>query len=74
MEKGLEINFQSGYDIRLMDLEIAKRLREMKKFKMLSFAWDNVKDQDHVLRTLNFLKKQVLRKAIYVAWCNSTFM
>ena len=57
MEKGLEINFQSGYDIRLMDLEVAKRLRAMKKFKMLSFAWDNVKNEEHVLKTIDFLKK-----------------
>jgi hypothetical protein len=63
MEKGLEINFQSGYDIRLMDFEVAKRLRAMKKFKMLSFAWDTVKDQEHVLATIELLKKAGFTKS-----------
>jgi hypothetical protein len=57
MKKSLEINFQSGYDIRLMDLEVAKRIYEMNKFKMLSFAWDNVKDEEHVLETIDLLKE-----------------
>ena len=63
IENGLKIDFQSGYDIRLMDLEVAKRLRAMKKFKMLSFAWDNVKDEEHVLETIDFLKEAGFTKS-----------
>jgi hypothetical protein len=57
LEKGLKINFQSGYDIRLMDVEIAKRLYEIRSHSMLNFAWDNVNDERVVREKINLLHK-----------------
>jgi len=45
ISKDLKIWFTQGLDLRLVDIEIAKRLYEIRNHRMLSFAWDNIKDE-----------------------------
>ena len=45
ISKDLKIWFTQGLDVRLVDIEIAKRLYEIRNHRMLSFAWDNIKDE-----------------------------
>jgi hypothetical protein len=57
MEKKLEVWFTQGLDIRLLDLNVAKRLLEMKTFKMISFAWDSLDYEPAVFRGIKILRE-----------------
>jgi len=63
IEKNLKIWFTQGLDIRLLDVEIAKRLLEMKTWKSIFFAWDHIKDEKTVKE-----KIQILRDAGFKKW------
>ena len=58
----LKVNFNSGLDIRLMTKEFAEALKETKvydwrfKYKKLTFAFDDLKDADKILRGIQLLK------------------
>ena len=56
-EKKLEVQFNQGLDIRLIDAEIAKRLLEMPKHGMLNFAWDDIKTEQAVRKGIELLKQ-----------------
>ena len=55
-KEGIQIEFNQGLDIRLLDEEIA---RELKKTRLseLWFAWDNVKDEGVVRSGIELLNK-----------------
>ena len=55
-DHGLKVK-EGGMDIRLLTLEIAKKLRELNFDGMLHFAWDQVKTERQVLRGIDFLKE-----------------
>jgi hypothetical protein len=56
-EKKLEVQFNQGLDIRLLDSEIAKRLLEMPKHGMLNFAWDDIKTEQAIRKGIALLKQ-----------------
>jgi hypothetical protein len=56
-EKKLDIQFNQGLDIRLVDGEIAKRLLEMPKHGMINFAWDDIKTEQAVRKGIDILKQ-----------------
>jgi hypothetical protein len=56
IQKNLKIWFTQGLDIRKMDEDIAKRLLEMKKYKSIYFAWDNIKDEAVIKEKIELLK------------------
>jgi len=45
IDKKLNVWFCQGLDIRLIDIDIIKRLLEIKTFKTITFAWDDIKDE-----------------------------
>ena len=57
LEKGLKIWFTQGLDVRLVDIEIAKRLYEIRNHRMLSFAWDNIKDERVIKQKIELLRQ-----------------
>jgi hypothetical protein len=57
LEKKLKIWFTQGLDIRLVDLEIAKRLFEFKNHHMLTFAWDDLKYEKEVRKGIAILRE-----------------
>jgi len=57
MEKKLEMWFNQGLDIRLLDEEIAKRLYETRNYHhMITFAWDHIEDEAIVKEKVALLK------------------
>ncbi len=56
LEKGLKFNAIQGMDIRIIDNDIAKRLKELKWFGQMHFAFDNTKDEKAVRRGIKILK------------------
>jgi hypothetical protein len=48
IEKSLSVWFTQGLDIRRVNEAVARRLLELKHFKMISFAWDNIDDKQSV--------------------------
>jgi len=63
MSQKLEIQFNQGLDIRLVDIEIAKRLLEMPKHGMLNFAWDDEKYEKAVRTGIDILKQAGFTKS-----------
>jgi hypothetical protein len=56
-EKKLEIQFNQGLDVRLLDEGIARRLLEMPKHGMVNFAWDDIKTEQAVRKGIDILKQ-----------------
>jgi len=57
IEKKLKVWFTQGLDICKLDEEIARRLLEMKHYKMISFAWDHVEDEVIIKEKIQLLSK-----------------
>jgi len=57
IERKLEIQFNQGLDIRLLDEKIARRLLEMPKHGMINFAWDDIKTENAVRKGIELLKQ-----------------
>jgi hypothetical protein len=57
MEKKLNIWFTQGLDIRKMDLDIARRILEMRKYKGVFFAWDHIEDEGIIKEKIQLLKQ-----------------
>ena len=56
IENNLQTWFTQGLDIRLLDIDIAKRLNELKTFKSIFFAWDNINDEKVIREKIELLK------------------
>jgi hypothetical protein len=56
LEKKLKFNAIQGLDIRLMDPEIAARIKELKWDGQIHFAWDNMKDEQAVREGIEMLQ------------------
>ena len=48
--------FTQGLDARLLDIDVALRLKDLKTFKGLFFAWDNIKDEEIIIEKIKMLK------------------
>jgi hypothetical protein len=76
MEKNLEVWFCQGLDVRLLDLKVAKRLLQMRTFKTITFAWDNIKDETSVLNGIKvleeagFTKNKLREKVMFYVYIN----
>jgi hypothetical protein len=55
--KKLKVRFISGFDVRLVDEEIAKRLYEIRNHHTISFAWDNLADERIIREKIELLVK-----------------
>jgi radical SAM superfamily enzyme YgiQ (UPF0313 family) len=56
IDNNLKVQPTQGMDIRLLDREIADRLRMLKKENTFNFAWDNIKDEPAIRTGIQILK------------------
>ena len=56
IKRNLKVDFNQGLDIRLLDIDIAKRISELKPVNCFKFAFDNMDYKDHVLKGIDLLK------------------
>jgi len=59
IDNNIALDVTQGMDIRLMDDDIAKRLSEMKAWGTWTFAFDDMKSKDAVLKGIEILKKHI---------------
>jgi len=57
IKNNLTMFFSSGFDIRLIDSEIAQRLFEIRKHHTLSFAWDYIEDEAVIREKIALLEE-----------------
>jgi hypothetical protein len=62
IEKGLSVWFTQGLDIRRVNSTIARRLLELKHFRMIAFAWDDINDEDIIKQKINVFKENGFTK------------
>lgn len=56
IENNLQTWFTQGLDIRLLDKKVATRLKYLKTFKSIFFAWDNIGDEKLIREKVDLLK------------------
>jgi hypothetical protein len=56
LENRLKFNAIQGMDVRLLDEEIAERIKELRWIGQIHFAWDNIGDEEAVKRGIELLK------------------
>lgn len=56
IDNELAVEFNQGFDIRLVDESVAKRINEIKLYKTIKFAWDNICDEQLILDEIELLK------------------
>ena len=77
IERKLQIQFNQGLDLRLLDLEIAKRLLIMRTHGMINFAWDNIRDEAIIrekialLQDIGFTKNKLRAKIQFYVYVDS---
>ena len=55
LKKGLKVDFNQGLDIRLMDNDIARRIRELSPIDRWHFAFDSMNYRDEVIKGIEML-------------------
>jgi hypothetical protein len=74
IENDLKTWFTQGLDIRMLDQDVADRLRELPVFKSLFFAWDNIADEEIIKHKIDILKKagiNVRSNVVFYVYCDS---
>lgn len=66
LEKNLKFNAIQGLDIRLIDSEIASRIKELKWDGQIHFAWDNMQDEQAVRDGIAILQDAGINTRHYV--------
>ena len=56
IDNKLAVEFNQGLDIRLVEEDIAKRINEIKLYKTIKFAWDNIEDEQLILNKIELLR------------------
>lgn len=56
IDNGLKVDFNQGLDIRLMDNDIARRIKALKPIKTWHFAFDSIDYQDYVINGIQMLR------------------
>lgn len=67
------LNVSQGYDIRLLDYEIASRLKKIKHYKPIHFAFDSFTYYDDLLKGVKILKElkfSLRSKMIFYVYCD----
>jgi len=57
IQKDLKVWFCQGLDIRLLDEQVSIRLKQLKLWKPIFFAWDHIEDEPVVREKLPILQK-----------------
>lgn len=57
LENDMKVDFNQGLDIRLVDPEIASRIKELKPISHWRFAFDSLSYKDELIRGVNYLKE-----------------
>ena len=55
LERELKVEFNQGLDIRLMDEDVASRLKQLKRWSNYNFAWDFINYEDKVMEGIDML-------------------
>jgi len=61
IDQQLKTWFTQGLDVRLLDIDIARRLKELPTFKSMFFAWDNINDETVIRKKIKLLKDVGIR-------------
>lgn len=56
LKNDMSVDFNQGLDIRLLDMDIARRLKQLRRMKMWRFAFDSMAYKDDVLRGIGMLR------------------
>jgi hypothetical protein len=64
IKKGIKVDFNTGLDIRLIDDEKARLLKQMHVTEP-RFAWDNIEDEYLVLRGIETLRRNGINRSIF---------
>jgi hypothetical protein len=57
IKEKLKVDFSQGLDIRLITLEMAQLLAQVKLWKSIHFAWDNIKDEKEIREGIKILER-----------------
>ncbi len=60
-ETKAQINFAQGLDLRLMTPEIANELRDVRIWKQIHTAWDNIKEEKIIIKGLEIMFEAGIR-------------
>jgi len=61
IKKGWRMDFNQGLDLRLINKENAKLLTKISYKEMIRFAWDNIKDENKIIKGLELVIKAGIR-------------
>lgn len=59
-----DYSFNAGLDLRLIDDQKAEILHKM-KIKYIKFSWDNVRDEDLIMRGIEILRRNKINRAVF---------
>jgi hypothetical protein len=65
----LKVDFNQGLDIRLLSDDLAKELASIRHTSDIRFAWDNIEDEDKILRGVELLKKHNCKRGMFYVIC-----
>jgi len=65
MDNNLSVDFNQGLDIRLIDNDNANILHELRVKPDYRFAWDNIKDEKHILKGINILRNAGINHSLF---------
>lgn len=68
IENNMKVDFNQGLDIRLMDNDIARRIKELKPIDRWHFAFDSMNYRDEVERGIEMLKEARIDVRNKVTW------
>ncbi len=55
-KNNISMHFQSGFDIRLMDKDIAQLIIKLDLYKTICFAWDHIEDEKIIREKIQILR------------------
>ena len=68
IENNMKVDFNQGLDIRLMDNDIARRIKELRPIDRWHFAFDSMNYRDEVERGIGMLKEARIDVRNKVTW------
>lgn len=70
----LKVDFNQGLDIRLLTDELAYELSTIRHISDIRFAWDNIKDENTIIKGIELLKKHKCKRGMFyvIVGFNST--
>lgn len=61
----IKVDFNQGLDIRLLTEDLAKELYSISKLTDVRFAWDNIKDENKILKGIETLRKGGINRGMF---------